>query len=203
LSRVFSLLGVLMFVFCAVVLVSIIRSIGKGNVPNVFGYSFLNVTTGSMLPTYKPGDIVVAKKTRIADLRERDIISFYAIEPAIEGLPNTHRIIKIDIVDGRYYIITKGDANLVNDPYPVFEENLIGKAVANLPGAGKAVSVLQNRAVIFFLLILPLMVIMVMEIKHIASLTGKKDPPQSAGKEGNETVPPEDERPQQENDKRK
>lgn len=148
---------------------------GKGNVPNVFGYSFLNVTTGSMLPTYEPGDIIVAKKTRIADLREQDVISFYAMDPAIEGMPNTHRIIEIDIIDGRYYIITKGDANAVKDPYPVFEEKVIGKAVAKLPSMGKIVSVLQNRAVIFFLLILPLMAIMVLEIKHIGALFGKKE----------------------------
>lgn len=197
-----SLLGVLIFVFCAVVLFNIIRSIGKGNVPNVFGYSFLNVTTGSMLPTYEPGDIVVAKKTRIADLREQDVISFYALDPAIEGMPNTHRIIEIDIIDGRYYIVTKGDANAVKDPYPVFEEKVIGKAVASLPNAGKAIAVLQNRAVIFFLLILPLMAIMVMEIKHIASLTGKKDSPRSAGDEGEPSAaPPQDDQPEQEKDK--
>lgn len=196
----FSLLGVLIFVFCAVVLFNIIRSMGKGNIPSVFGYSFLNVTTGSMIPTYEPGDIVVAKKTRIADMQAQDVISFYAIDPAIEGMPNTHRIIETGFIDGRHYAITKGDANAVKDPYPVYDEKVIGKAVASIPNAGKAVSLLQNRAVIFFLLILPLMVIMVMEIKHIASLAGKKERPQPAGGEKEPTAPPQDDPKQQEND---
>lgn len=108
-------------------------------VPSVFGYSTLNIATGSMNGTSalvrdgEPkqvgiGDLIVIKKTN--DYKIGDVITFM-----MDGdtTPTTHRIVGIT----EQGFITKGDANNTQDVSSVPVENVLGAVVGHYPKLGQ------------------------------------------------------------------
>ena len=94
----------------AVAVLCIVLMTKPGKAPSVLGYTVLRVTTGSMAPTYEVDTLIVVKKTDPAEIREGDVISFYSLDPALDGAVNTHRVVSRKKRDG-YIYQTKGDAN--------------------------------------------------------------------------------------------
>jgi len=83
-------------------------------VPRILGAVPLTVLTGSMMPNYRPGDIVVVQPTPVDELMVGDVITFQAIS----GNPEltTHRVVAIDRVGTQVVsVTTRGDANNVDD----------------------------------------------------------------------------------------
>lgn len=84
---------------------------------NFFGYKTYKVISGSMEPTIKINDLILVKKTN--DIKENDIITYKEKNSFV-----THRVIMIN----NDVIITKGDANNVNDE-EISRGDVIGKMV--------------------------------------------------------------------------
>lgn len=111
-----------MFIIIIGLLYSIIQqNITEKKYTNLFGYTFLEVLTGSMSGTIEIGDGVLVKLT--SDIQEEDIIVYKKGESLI-----THRFIKTE--DDK--LITKGDANNVQDE-PITKEDIIGKVIWIIP----------------------------------------------------------------------
>ena len=91
------------------------KFIRKSPAPSFFGYSVLVIATGSMSGSIEAGDVVVVKDT--GDY-ETDVVTYL---PIGETVTVTHRIVRTE--GNRYY--TKGDANLSEDPEPVYFLSLI------------------------------------------------------------------------------
>ena len=99
--------------------------------PRVFGYQIEAVLSGSMAPTFSPGDAVLVTPEPTADVRVGQVISYKI--PVGNHHVETHRIVRI-VSGGRHpVVITRGDANTAPDPWR-----------AKLPGA----KVWRMRAVI-------------------------------------------------------
>lgn len=88
---------------------------------NLFGYTLLEVITGSMSGTIEIGDGVIVELT--SDIKEEDIIVYKKEENLI-----THRLIEME--EDR--LITKGDANNVQDD-PISKDVVIGKVIFVIP----------------------------------------------------------------------
>jgi signal peptidase I len=175
LSRTGSVLIALVFGFSLFVFITVIVNWGSG-VPNFYGYSFLNVSTPSMEPAYPVNSILITKKTDMSELAVGDVISFYSEDPAIYGKPNTHRIISKGVNEaGKTYFVTKGDNNPVSDRYLVYEDKVIGRVQGSVASAGKLLGKINNRYTLFFLLIVPLGVVVFFEIRHIKKLFKAKE----------------------------
>ncbi len=90
-------------------------------------YPIASITSGSMWPVLKVGDLVLIHGINgKEDLKIGDII-VYRNQAASLGPENSfiiHRIVKL----GDTIVITKGDANNIEDP-PVAYDQVIGKAV--------------------------------------------------------------------------
>ena len=97
-------------------------------VPSIFGYSSLIVTTGSMSGTIEEGDLIIIKNT--GDYGINDIVTFFQDGDTI---PTTHRIIKTD-EDGKW--ITRGDANNSEDKRSITSDEIIGEWVMTIPYVG-------------------------------------------------------------------
>lgn len=161
-------LSVLFFVLCMATFVIIIVSASKNTVPSVFNISVLSLSTKSMEPTYKVGDLVVVKKVDASTLREGDVISFYSTDPEIYGFPNTHRIVAVDNSSGSPVFTTKGDNNPSADEYTVDQSRVIGKVLFKIAFLGKAIMFLQQtKAAYFLVIILPILVIFAFEMKNV------------------------------------
>jgi len=109
--------------------------------PEFFGYTFFEVTTGSMKNTIDVNDIIIVKITD--DVKINDIISFVYNEEII-----THRIVQ----ETQEEFITKGDANNSVDK-PVKKTNVIGKVVKTIPKLGIWIKVFTDLKVVISIII--------------------------------------------------
>ena len=174
-GKIFTGLSVAIFIFGLVIFVSVLGA-AAGKVPSVFGFSVLQVSSGSMEPEYMTGSVVIVRETDVRELKVGDVISFYSMDQTISGKVNTHRIIKIDyMIDGDEPIFTtQGDRNDLPDKDKVHVANVIGKVVYDLGTvSGSVISVLKNPNVIFFVIVLPLIFITFSEAINLVTLIAK------------------------------
>lgn len=85
----------------------------NGSSPSVFGYSFYRVSSGSMVPVLKVGDVILDKEIKDPkSLKTGEIITFEGSKETA-GVMVTHKIIKAPFADesGEWMIQTKGIAN--------------------------------------------------------------------------------------------
>jgi len=117
----------------------VIVNLAKANnqIPFIFNYSFEYVETQSMVPTLPVGTIIISKKidsnTEIktgykGDDVEGDIITFYDYSRTLV----THRAVETYVEGNIQYFITKGDNNIVKDPYPIPRSDLVSIYVGRL-----------------------------------------------------------------------
>ena len=129
----------------AMMMFSIIGAKMQGKVPRVFGYSVVNIISGSMEDTIPEGSYILVKATSPEKIKKDDIICFYSSDPTISGLPNTHRVVADPIVtDAGIEFVTKGDANNAEDKYTAKGENLVGRYVKTMNALGGFVSMLDG-----------------------------------------------------------
>lgn len=113
---------------------AIIVAIAALVVPRVLNGVPLTVLSGSMVPTFKPGDLIITAPTDVKKLHRGDIITF---QPK-SGNPEliTHRIVSVGTtLGGELVITTRGDANGADDK-PIKEEQVMGKYLYHIPYLG-------------------------------------------------------------------
>ncbi|GAM15445.1 signal peptidase I SipW [Mesobacillus selenatarsenatis] len=113
-------------VFAALLLmiVMVISSRASGGEPQLFGYQFKTVLSGSMEPTFKTGSLIVVKEVKDAKiLKENDVITFRQDEKNVV----THRIVEVVKQGDNVFYRTKGDNNEEADVNPVMTQNVVAK----------------------------------------------------------------------------
>ena len=170
-SSLLSVVLALTLLFSAYVFYATLRA-GKGKVPEVFGYSFLQVATGSMEPTIPTGVLVIMRETDADAINVGDIICFYSTDPTIEGMPNTHRVVEIQDDNGSPLFITQGDASDTPDAYPVKPAQLVGRYVRHLR-LGKVLDLIHSRY-FFFVMLLVLISVIFVEFLRVKTAAEKR-----------------------------
>ena len=133
LKTIFNIIIVLLVLLVIVVGYNFIQiNVLNKQYASFFGYTFFEITTGSMEPTIEISDVIIVKITK--DVKINDIISFIENDEVI-----THRIIS----ERDNQLITKGDANTGEDK-PVEKKNVIGKVVKIIPKFGIWVKVFTD-----------------------------------------------------------
>lgn len=170
-SRAMAAFSAVIFIFGLIVFISVLNA-SAGKVPSVFGFSVLQVQSGSMEPEISVGGVVITHRTDPDELGVNDVISFYSNDTSISNEVNTHRIIGIiESESGERIFRTKGDANNLADSASVYERDIIGKVVFNIGAVGgSALDVLRNPTVILLFLVLPLIFITLGEAVNLAKL---------------------------------
>lgn len=133
-------IGFVMLVLCLGIALAI------GVVPRVLGGAALTVLTGSMQPTYAPGDMVVATP------QEQYAIGDVVVFQPVSGDPTlvTHRVVAVRAsADGAQYV-TRGDANTRDDD-PIVAAQVMGKVRYHVPYIGHLASFLgQHRLTLLY-----------------------------------------------------
>ena len=132
-----------------------------GQIPQVMGFSVLRVLTGSMKPEIPADSMLLVQKADAASLQVGDVISFFSPDPSLNGALNTHRIVDIAEADGSLQFTTKGDANLIEDQYPVDESRVVGKVLFVSTRLGKLLRLISNPLVFGLAVLVPLVLILV------------------------------------------
>lgn len=134
----------------------------KNNLPKIFGFARIIVISGSMQPAIEAGDLIIIKEQ--AEYREDDIVTYRR-----GGALITHRIIEAD----KSEVITKGDANNVNDD-PVALADIEGKVVLCIPGAGNFILFLKTPAGILAVSFLVLVLFALSRVAQMVKREKKK-----------------------------
>lgn len=140
-------------VLLVLLLVNILGAKMTGNVPRVFGYSIMNIVSGSMEDEIPKGSYILIKKVEPEKVKRGDVICFYSTDPQIYGLPNTHRVVDDPINNnGSIEFVTRGDANPINDKETAKAENLIGVYVKRLDTLTAFSNALKGNVMIFVII---------------------------------------------------
>ncbi len=108
----------------------------------LLGFHLSVVTSGSMRPTIKPGDVVLTKYENVSSLKTGEVILYYNTKLGTEV---AHRIASIQVRSDQLTVTTKGDANPVTDTPVIFNQSMpipvakfvlpkIGYVLINLTG---------------------------------------------------------------------
>lgn len=163
----------------AIILIFIISfSLQKGEIPKIFGLTFMEVQTGSMEPNIHQYDFIINQEKK--EYHEDDVVSFYYDLDGKNGDESvTHRIIEIKD-DGT--IVLKGDAVTASANYETAVNNkelqvitpdkIIGKVVYRSSLIGKlfTTNLLKNRNFLFMFLIGSLVIFMIYQSFDIFKL---------------------------------
>ena len=98
--------------------------------PMLLKYRPVVILSGSMEPSYPVGSIIYYHDVPFEELEEGNAITFKAGDSLV-----THRITQINGISRT--VVTKGDNNPSEDPVPVEENEIVGKATDfSIPYAG-------------------------------------------------------------------
>lgn len=125
----------------------------SGGEPELFGYQFKTVLSGSMEPTFKTGSIIAVKQVADATkLKKNDVITFADGPRRIV----THRITKVIEQDGQIMYQTKGDNNKHADANAVLPKNIIAVySGITIPFIGYLLNFTASPMGVALLLVLP------------------------------------------------
>jgi signal peptidase len=118
--------------------------VGIAVLPRLGLYRPETVLSGSMRPTFDPGDLIIVRPMPVSDVRVGDVISYSV--PVGAHQVETHRVIRVIHGGADPVIQTQGDANNWHDPWTA---KLQGKTAWRLslviPYAGYAINALRGR----------------------------------------------------------
>lgn len=127
-KKIFKIIkGIITIFLVLVLLVVVFQKITKNKLTIGNIYIF-QVVSESMVPKYQIGDILVVKKVSNDALNIGDDITYLGKESNLKGLTITHRIIEKEEKEGKFYYITKGLANEIEDP-KISEDDIYGKVI--------------------------------------------------------------------------
>lgn len=112
-----------------------------------WGRGILVVTSGSMAPSIRTGDLVVLRSVHMehpSQVRTGDVLTFRV--PGAGNLLVTHRVIgTARNASGGTVLVTKGDANPTADLSPLTPDRVVGEPILVVPRAGFLLAALTLR----------------------------------------------------------
>lgn len=158
---------------------------------SIFGYRLFAVATGSMVPDYNVNDVLLIKEVNHSELKVGDDITYLGKKEDVTGKIVTHRIIDIEMRNGKKTYLTKGINNEVEDP-TIEDGQIYGKVVGKTPIVTQINHIVKNQYGFFFLIFLPLVTVIFLEIADTVT-DMKKDKLEKDQKEAESNEETEDE----------
>lgn len=136
-------------------------------------YISLILYHGSMQPTLNINDVIIVKDCDIKELKIDDIITFNKDKKII-----SHRIIKKIEKNDKFFFLTQGDNNNIEDKGLIEEKQIYGKVIFKIPKVGIIVRLLQNKKgfmqIAIFVIIIFVLISMKSEEKNRRKILRKK-----------------------------
>ena len=163
------ILYIMMFILVVLLLFVVgIQRFSNNNI-TIGGIRIFAVETGSMMPVYEVGDIIVSKEVEIEQIEVGDDIVYSGEKGSFSGKIVTHRVKEIEQKDdGNYKIITQGLANEFEDP-EIDQTQVLGKVVLKLYILSFLEKIVRNIYVFYFLVFIPIGILVYKNIKNFMS----------------------------------
>lgn len=162
-----NLLYAILFLIVIAILIVVILQRVSDNTIAIGGYRIFTVASGSMEPVYNVGDILIAKEIKPSEIREGDNIVYKGEKESLENKIITHQVVKINQnEDGKYRFITKGIANIKEDP-GISENQIYGKIIYKMILLSYIGKLISNIYVFYFLIFVPIALIIYRQIRDL------------------------------------
>lgn len=144
-------------IFAAILFVSIIIVVQRvsNNSSAFLGLRIFRVETGSMMPKYKVGEVILVKETPPEKIKIGDDVTYISTHGVTKGKLVTHQVIDIAEENGQKVFHTKGLANNAEDPI-VYGGQINGVVLCKLYVLSLICTLLTNTYIFYFGAIVPL-----------------------------------------------
>lgn len=172
-QKALTIVGIILCVLLVPILVVNVTMIVKSytnpdEYPSFLGYNLMIVLSPSMEETINPGDLILVKNAEpdevhgesVTGASDGDIISFFDPDSEKHSVL-THRCVKVNS-DGTF--TTKGDNNISEDLNPCPPDNLIGKYITRIPGAGNVAMWLQTTPGLIVCVAVPIVLLIAYDL---------------------------------------
>ena len=134
------------------------------NNSSIFGYRVFSVASGSMIPVYNVNDVILVKDVDVNRLKVGDDIVYVGNRGGVEGLVVSHRIINIDKRNGKVERLFTQGLNAQGADPSIGPDQVLGQVIEVVPIITPINHILKNIFGFFFLIFLPLVFIIVLEV---------------------------------------
>ena len=156
-----------MIVFVIILFVFGIVQRTSDNRKSIFGIKIFTVITGSMIPVYDIGAILIVKEVTPEEIKVHDDIVYEGKKGSYKNKTITHRVEKIDKKeDGNYEIITKGVNNSARDP-EINQTQILGKVIGQISIFSIILKLITN---IYVIILFPIVLLIYKNIKKIINM---------------------------------
>lgn len=137
------------------------------------------VQSGSMEPTYSPGDVIYVNDVPAENIGEGDVITFR--EGSVGATTTTHRVVeKTQSSGGEPRFITQGDANENRDAETRSPQEIVGVVIFSIPLIGYVIRFASTSLGTVVLIIVPSILFILLEVRDLwreatSSGEGKED----------------------------
>lgn len=140
-----------------IILVSIIILTQRltNNEKSFLGLRIFRVQTGSMVPKYQIGDVILVKEKDINKIKIGEDVTYWGTTGTMKGKLVTHQVINIEEIGGQKVFHTQGIANNTEDPI-VYGNQINGVVQGKLYVMTLITIALSNKYIFYFCGILPL-----------------------------------------------
>lgn len=187
LKFIWNLLYTLMFILVVLMLVVVVMQRATNNNITIGGIRMFSVATGSMVPVYEVGDILIAKEISPEDIKVADDIIYQGKEGSFSGKIVTHRVISIEKQeDNNYKIITQGVANSAQDP-EIDQTQVYGKVIYKVHSLSFLQKMMKNIYVFYFVIFAAIVMLAYRNIKNTLNSDDENDEEENDGESSKDT----------------
>lgn len=166
LKIIMTLIRALITVFLLILICIIFVQRVSNNNFAVGGVRVFTIITGSMLPEYEVGDMIISKEVSPDELKVGDNVVYEGLVDDFNGKIVTHKIIDINQDGDQYKFITKGLNNDIEDP-EISEEQILGKVVYRTFILSAISKLINNTTTFFFVIFIPFVLLVFFEIVEL------------------------------------
>lgn len=175
LKTIGNVLYTLLFILVVLMLLVVVMQRATNNTIAIGGFRMFSVATGSMIPVYEVGDVLVSKEIDGEDIKVGDDLIYQGKKGSFAGKIVTHRVISIEKKeDGNYKIITQGVANNAADP-EIDQTQVYGKVICNVKILGWIGKLVRNVYTFYFILLIPVAVLIVKNVRNIMNFDKEEE----------------------------
>ena len=166
LKTIYNIIYFLLVILVIIILIIVILQRVSNNSIALGGIRIFNIISGSMMPKYEVGDILISKSIDINKIDIGDDIVYQGTQGAFAGKVVTHQVIDIEEENKKLKFHTKGLANQDEDPI-VSQEQIYGVIIYKIHTLSFISKIINNLYSFYFVIFIPLVILIFIEIRKI------------------------------------
>lgn len=158
----------IIFILVLFLLIMVIFQRTSDNEISINGYRIFVVATGSMVPEYNVGDVLVAKEVDPSELKAGDNVAYKGAVGSFNGKVITHKIKSIEKEGNDYKIITQGVANTGEDP-EINQTQILGKITYKIITLSLFEKIVSNNYAFYCIIFIPIALLIFKQFRNFMS----------------------------------